>query len=74
MILKDVNDQGYATYNPGYVALAYHLPEPEVFVSNDWLSNVNMDLIETMKRMMLTGKHFRSRATNENDTEILRAP
>ena len=49
MILKDVNDQGYAAYNPGYVALAYHLPEPKVFVSDDWLSNIKMDLIETMK-------------------------
>ena len=35
MILKDVNDQGYAAYSPGYVALAYHLPELEFFVSND---------------------------------------
>ena len=74
MILKDVNDQGYAAYSPGYVALAYHLPEPEVFVSDDWLSNIKMDLIETMKRMMLTGKLFRPRATNEYDTASLRAP
>ena len=74
MILKDVNDQGYAVYSPSYVALAYHLSKPEVFVSNDWLSNIKMDLIETMKIMMLTGKLFRPKATNEYDTASLRAP
>ena len=74
MILKDVNDQGCAAYSPGYVALAYHLPEPEVFVSDDCLNNVKMDVIETMKRMMLTGKHFRTRAMSEYDTASLRVP
>ena len=27
MILENVAKQGYAAYSPGYVALAYHLPE-----------------------------------------------
>ena len=35
MILEDVNKQGYAAYSPGYVALAYHLPEAQVFLSDD---------------------------------------
>ena len=34
MILKDVSNQGYAAYSPGYVAFAYHLPEPKVFMSD----------------------------------------
>ena len=63
MILEDVNKQGYAVYSPGYVALAYHLPEAQVFLFNDSLNNIRMDLVETMKRMMLTGKHFRTRVT-----------
>ena len=33
-----------------------------------------MDLIETMKRMMLTGKHFRNRVIGEYDTGSLRVP
>ena len=74
MILTDVNKQGYAAYSPGYVALAYHLPEAKLFVSDDWLNNVRMDLIETMKRMMLNGKHFRTRATGNYDTASLRVP
>ena len=31
MILGNVEKQGYATYSPRYVALAYHLPEAQVF-------------------------------------------
>ena len=27
MILANTNNQGYDSYNPGYVSLAYHLPE-----------------------------------------------
>ena len=74
MILGDVNKQGYAAYSPRYVALAYHLREAEVFMSDDWLNNIRMDLIETMKRMMLTGKNFRNRVIVEYDTATLRVP
>ena len=45
MILENVERQGYAAYSPGYVALAYHLPEAQVFLSNDWLNNIRMDLV-----------------------------
>ena len=74
MILGNVEGQGYAAFSPGYVALAYHLPEAQVFLSNDWLDRIRMDLVETLKRMMLQGKHYRYRPTNEYDTTSLRAP
>ena len=74
IILEDVNKQGYAAYSPGYVSLAYHLAEVQVFLSDDWLNNIRMDLVETMKRMMLTGKHFRTRVIGDYDTASLRAP
>ena len=56
------------------MALAYHLPEAQVFLSDDWLSSIRMDLVETLKRMMLQGKHYRHRPTGEYDTLSLRAP
>ena len=74
MILEDVEKQGYAAYSPGYVTLAYHLPEAQVFLSDDWLRNIRMDLVETLKRMLLSGKHFRTRPTGEYDTARLRTP
>ena len=74
MILENVERQGYAAFSPGYVALAYHLPEAQVFLSDDWLNSIRMDLVETLKRMLLQGEHYRYRPTGEYDTVSLRAP
>ena len=74
MILENVERQGYAAYSPGYVALAYHLPEAQVFLSDDWLNNIRIDLVETLKKMLLQGKHYRYRPTGDYDTSSLRAP
>ena len=46
MILENVDKQGYGAYSPGYVALAYHLPKAQVFLSDDWLRNIRMDLVD----------------------------
>ena len=73
-ILENVEKQGYVAYSPGYVALDYHLQEAQVFMSDDWLKNIRMDLVETLKRMLLSGKHFKTRATGEYDIASLRAP
>ena len=35
MILENVDKQGYAAYSPRYVALAYHLPEAHVYLTED---------------------------------------
>ena len=56
------------------MALAYHLPEPQIFLSNDWLDNLRMDLVETLRRMLFPGKLYRHRETEDYDTASLRAP
>ena len=55
MIIGNVEGHGYAAFSPGYVALAYHLPEPQIFLSDAWLDNLRMDLVETLRRMLLPG-------------------
>ena len=74
MILENVDKQGYATYIPGYVALAYHFPEAQIYLTEDWLKSIRMDLVETLKRMLMPGKKFRTRSTGEYDTASLRTP
>ena len=69
MILENVDKQGYAAYSPGYVALAYHLQEAHVYLIEDWLKAIRMDLVETLKRMLMPSKNFRTRPTREYDTE-----
>ena len=48
MILENVAKHGYAAYSPGYVALAYHLPKSQVYLTEDWLRAIKMDLVETL--------------------------
>ena len=43
MILANVDKQGYAAYSPGYVSLAYHLPEAQVYLTKDWLKTINLE-------------------------------
>ena len=74
MIIGNVEGQGYAAFSPGYVALAFHLPEPQDFLFDDWLDSIRMDLVETLKKMLLQGKLYRYRQTGEYDTTSLRAP
>ena len=61
MILANTSKQGYATYSTGYVSLAYHLPPSQVYLTEDWLKEIKLDLVETVKRMMIPGKNFRTR-------------
>ena len=58
MILSNTAKQGYAAYSLGYVSLAYHLPPAQVYLTKNWLKEINLDLVETMKRMMIPGKKF----------------
>ena len=74
MILANIDKQGYAAYSPGYVSLAYHLPEAQVYLTKYWLKKINLDLVETLKRMLELGKSFRTRPSGEYDTATLRTP
>ena len=74
MILANVDKQGYDAYSPGYVSLAYHLTEAQVYLTEDWLKTINLDLVETLKRMLVPGKNFRTRPSEEYDTTTLRTP
>ena len=58
MILENTTKQGYAAYRPAYVSMAYHLPSPQVYLTKSWLKETTMDLVETVKRMMIPRKNF----------------
>ena len=58
MIIGNVEGQGFAAFSPRYVAFAYHLPEPQIFLFDAWLDNIRMDLVETLKRILLPRKLY----------------
>ena len=49
MILENTAKQGYAAYSRAYVSMAYHLPSPQVYLTESWLKEIAMDLVETVK-------------------------
>ena len=58
MILANTTKHGYVAYSPAYVSLAYHLPLAQVYLTESSLKEINLDLVETVKRMMIPGKNF----------------
>ena len=58
MILENSAKQGYVAYSHAYVSMAYHLRSPHVYLTKSWLKEIAMDLVETVKRMMIPGKNF----------------
>ena len=58
MLLENTTKEGYVAYIPSYVSLAYHLPPAQVYLTENWLKEINLDLVETVKRMMIPGKNF----------------
>ena len=58
MILENTAKKGCATYSPAYVSMAYHLPFSQIYMTESWLKETAMDLVETVKRMVIPGKNF----------------
>ena len=70
MILANTKNQVYAAYNPAYVSMTYHLPSPQTYLTEGWLKELGLDLVETMKKMMILGRNFRTRPSGEYETSI----
>ena len=54
--------------------MAYHLPPAQVYLTEGWLKEINLDLVETIKRMMIPRKNFRTKPSGEYETATLRTP
>ena len=74
MILANTEGQGYVAYILAYVAMAYKLPTPQSYLTEGWLKDLNLDVVEIVKRMMIPGKNFRTRPSGEYETTSLRTP
>ena len=58
MILTNTKGEGYAAYNPTYVSMAYKFPMPQTYLNESWLKELNLDMVETVKKMMIPSKNF----------------
>ena len=54
--------------------MAYKFPTPQNYLTEGWLKDLNLDVVETVKRMMIPGKNFRTRPSWEYETASLHNP
>ena len=45
-----------------------------MYLTEDWLKTIKLDLVKTLKRMLVPGKSFRTRPSREYDIATLRTP
>ena len=57
MILANTEKQGYAAYSQTYVSTAYNLPTPQTYLSESWLKELNLDIVDKVKKMMIPKKN-----------------
>ena len=74
MILENIAKQGYAAYSLGYVSMGYNLPTTQVYLIESWLKELNLDMLETINKMMIPGNKFRTRTSGEYETSTLCTP
>ena len=54
--------------------MAYHLPSPQTYLTEGWLKELGLDLVETVKKMMIPSRNFRTRPSREYETSTLHTP
>ena len=52
MILENTSKQGYAAYSHAYVSMAYHLPPAQIYLTEIWLKERTMGMVEIVKIMI----------------------
>ena len=54
--------------------MAYNLPTPQTYLTEILLKELNLDMVETIKKMMIPSKKIRTRPYGEYETSTLRTP
>ena len=72
--MNNVEDKGFASFTPGFIAKAYILPTSEISMMTRWVKNLEFDYIATAKMMVAEGKTFRNKESREYKTTHLRTP
>ena len=58
VIIYNVEDKGFSSFTPTFIAKAYNLLVSEVSMTNDWINSMTIDYIGCVKMMTKKGKSF----------------
>ena len=54
--------------------MAYNLLTPQTYLTESWLKEIKLDMVDTIKKMMILGKKFHTRPSREYETSTLCTP
>ena len=74
MTMNNVEDKGFASLTPTFIAKYYNLPTSEVSMTTDWINSLTIDHVGNAKMMTTENKSFRQRASGEYETTSLYTP
>ena len=74
MILSNINGQGFSTYILAYVAQACKLPTPQIYLTKKWMKELDLDVFNCVRKMMVHGNLFCTKPSGEYETANLRTP
>ena len=74
MIVNNVEDEGFPSFTPAFLAKTYILPQPEVSMTTAWVKILKLEYVATTKMMVVEGNNFRHKQYGEYDTSHIRNP
>ena len=74
MILANVNGKGFTAYSLTYVVQECKLLVAQMYLIEKWLQELDLDIFDCIKKMMIHGKQFRTKPTREYETANLHTP
>ena len=74
MIMYNIEDKGFASFTPTFIANTYNLPTLEVSITIDWINSLTIDYIGVAKMMETKGNSFRQKASGKYESSNLLAP
>ena len=74
IIMYNMEDKGFSTFTPAFIAKAYSLPPAEVIMTTEWIKILTLDYMATTKRIVAEGNTFQHKQSGEYETSHVRKP
>ena len=65
MIVTNMEKNPFTSFIPSYIAKSYKLPEPQDFMIDKWIGDMDLYVFDCAKKMMLSGNQFLHKVSGE---------
>ena len=74
LVMNNTEKKVFSSFIPAYISKSCKLPIPQVFMKDKWIKDLNMDVFECAKMMMLVEKQLHHKYSGEYETANMRTP